>query len=220
MTIGGDSAGAASVTLHLTAYGGRDDGLFHAAAAESQSFGPQFTVAESQYQYDSLIERVGCSSANDTLACLRALPASAITLENWNILTPGGGPQPPLFMYSNVIDKTFTVDYTYKLYTEGKFLKVPVIFGDATNEGTIFTFTNISTYDEVNDFLRDQFPLLNETELTIIDSLYPPAETFPGDGALWRTASNAYGEMRYNCPGIYLSTRFDQEGVDGNWNYR
>ena len=146
VTIAGDSAGAAAVTLHLTAYGGRDDGLFHAAAAESQSFGAQFTVEESQYQYDALVERVGCSNANDTLFCLRALPVADIIAENFNILTPGGGPEPPLFMYSNVIDGNFTVDYTYKLYTEGNFVKVPVIFGDATNEGSIFAFTNISTY--------------------------------------------------------------------------
>ncbi|KAK3059609.1 hypothetical protein LTS18_010441, partial [Coniosporium uncinatum] len=45
VTIGGDSAGAASVTMHLTAYGGRNDHLFQAAAAESQSFATQLTTA-------------------------------------------------------------------------------------------------------------------------------------------------------------------------------
>jgi len=68
--------------------------------------------------------------------------------------------------------------------------------------------------------MRDQFPALNDTALAVIDSLYPPAETFPKTGALYRTASNAYGEMRYNCPGIYLSTRFDEECVAGNWNFQ
>lgn len=29
-----------------------------------------------------------------------------------------------------------------------------------------------------------------------------------------------YGEMRYNCPGIYLSTIFDEAGVTNNYNYR
>lgn len=67
VVLGGDSAGAGSIDLHLSAYGGRDDGLFHATAAESQSFGAQFTVEGSQYQYDALVERVGCSITTETL---------------------------------------------------------------------------------------------------------------------------------------------------------
>jgi carboxylesterase type B len=129
VTIGGTSAGAASVDLHLSAYGGRNDHLFHAAAAESQSFGVQFTVGGSQYQYDALVSRAGCDSAEDTLACLRSLTAADLQAVNINIPSPGGGGDPPLYMYSNVIDGDFTQDFTYKLYQEGKFIKVPVIFG-------------------------------------------------------------------------------------------
>ena len=125
MTIGGDSAGGASVDLHLSAYGGRDDGLFRAAAAESQSFGPQFTVAESQYQYDALLKRVKCAD----LACLRALDVSVIAENNINIPTPGGGGGNPVYMYSNVIDGDFVTDYTYNLFSQGKFVKVPTIWG-------------------------------------------------------------------------------------------
>ncbi len=40
IVLGGDSAGAASIAYHLTAYGGRDDNLFVGAAAESVSFAP------------------------------------------------------------------------------------------------------------------------------------------------------------------------------------
>ncbi|KAL8848753.1 MAG: hypothetical protein Q9221_006224 [Calogaya cf. arnoldii] len=47
VVLGGSSAGAPSVTLQLAAYGGRDEGLFHATAAESQSFGALRTVEES-----------------------------------------------------------------------------------------------------------------------------------------------------------------------------
>lgn len=132
MTIGGDSAGGASVDLHLSAYGGRDDGLFHAAAAESQSFGAQLTVEESQYQYDGLVARVGCGNAMDTLQCLRDVDIAVIAKNNPNIPTPGGAGQAPLFMWSNVIDGNFTTDYTYNLFTQGNFVKVPSIFGYAS----------------------------------------------------------------------------------------
>ena len=114
--------------MQLSAYDGRDDGLFHAAAAESQSFGPQLTVPQAQYQYDGLVERAGCNDTSDTLECLRNLPIAALQAVNINGAYPGGVGS-PLYMYSNVIDGSFTTDYTYKLYAEGKFVKVPVIFG-------------------------------------------------------------------------------------------
>ncbi|TVY40447.1 Lipase [Lachnellula subtilissima] len=222
VTIGGASAGAASVDLHLSAYGGRDDGLFHAAAAESQSFGAQLTVEESQYQYDALVKRVGCGGATDSLSCLRNVDIRTLTENNPNIPTPGSAGGTPNFMWSNVIDGNFTQDYTYKLFAEGKFVKVPVIFGDDTNEGTIFTPKNISDYTAMNNFLLNNFVHLNSTHLSKIDSLYPQADHFPDAGPYWRTAANAYGEMRYNCPGIKLSATYDQVGMPSynyHWDY-
>lgn len=129
MTIGGDSAGGASVDLQLSAYGGRDDGLFHAAAAESQSFGALLTANEAQYQYDGLVQRVGCGNDTDTLQCLRNTDIAVISKNNINIPTPGGAGGNPIFMWLPVIDETFIVDYTYNLYSQGKFVKVPSIFG-------------------------------------------------------------------------------------------
>lgn len=129
VTLGGDSAGGASVDLHLTAYGGRNDHLFHAAAAQSPSFGVQFTIEGSQYQYDALVSRANCTSASDTLNCLRGLSENDLQAINFNIPTPGGTDHPPAFMYSNVVDGDITTDFTYKLIDEGKFIKVPIIYG-------------------------------------------------------------------------------------------
>lgn len=49
-----------------------------------------------------------------------------------NIIMPNPGTKGlPLFMYSNVLDGPggFTEDYTYNMYADNKFIKVPVIFG-------------------------------------------------------------------------------------------
>ena len=129
MTIGGSSAGAASVVLQLSAYSGRDDKLFSGAAAESQSFGAQYTVEESQYIYDGLVERVGCKTSKDTLQCLRKLDVSVIAKHNSALPTPGGAGGEPIFGYGDVIDGDFVADYTYNLFAKGKFIKVPTIFG-------------------------------------------------------------------------------------------
>ncbi|TVY42441.1 Lipase, partial [Lachnellula occidentalis] len=222
VTIGGASAGAASVDLHLTAYGGRDDGLFHAAAAESQSFGAQLTVNESQYQYDALVKRVGCDTATNTLSCLRTLDIQTLANNNPNIPTPGSAGGTPVFMWSNVLDGNFTPDYTYALFAQSKFVHVPVIFGDDTNEGTVFTPKNISDYPAMNNFLLNNFVHLTPAHLDKIDSLYPKSEPFPDSGPYWRTAANAYGEIRYNCPGINLSATYERAGIPSfnyHWDY-
>ncbi|KAH7391664.1 Alpha/Beta hydrolase protein [Cadophora sp. MPI-SDFR-AT-0126] len=219
VTIGGASAGGASVDLHMTAYGGRDDKLFHAAAAESQSFGYQLTISESQYQYDALVKRVGCASSPDTLKCLRETPIETFASNNPNLPYPDGPGGLPNFMWSNTIDGTFTTDYTYNLFAQGKFVKIPSIFGSTTNEGTVFTPANLSSVQDVNDFLRDNFPKLTTAQLAHIDVLYPQAEQFPGKGAYFRTGANAYGEMRYNCPGIYISSAILAQGMPLSWNY-
>lgn len=115
--------------MQLMAYGGRDDGLFQAVASESNSYGQQLTVEESQYQYDSLIDRVGCKNEKDTLKCLRGKDIKTIAKNNQISATPGGPGGLPLFYYSNVIDGDFTQDYAYKQLDAGKFIKVPAIFG-------------------------------------------------------------------------------------------
>lgn len=208
VTLGGASAGAASVDLHLMAYGGRDDGLFHQAAGESNSFGAQLTVAESQYQYDALVSRVNCSSAADTLACLRAVPIATLAAQNSAQATPGGAGGSPVFMYSNVIDGNFTQDYSYANLASGKYIKVPTIFGSTTNEGTVFTPSALNSASDMNNFLQNNWVKLNTSSLAQIDTFYPEAQQFSGKGTFWRSAANAYGEMRYNCPGIYLGKQY------------
>lgn len=99
VTIGGASAGAASVFYHLTAYEGRNDSLFSAAAAESQSFATVLTIDESQYQYEYLTDATNCSSESDTLSCLRGLSAADIQRVNKNIPFPQS-PGVPAYMYS------------------------------------------------------------------------------------------------------------------------
>jgi carboxylesterase type B len=221
VTLGGASAGAASVNLHLVAYGGRDDGLFHAAAGESNSFGAQLTVEESQYQYDALVKRVNCDTAADTLKCLRGVDVKTIAEQNSMQPTPGGANGNPVFMYSNVIDGNFTTDYTYNAINQGKFIKVPTIFGGVTNEGSIFTPSNINSTDDLHNFLKNNWVKLNSSSMAQVDQYYPKAEQFPGKGSYWRAASNAYGEMRYNCPGITLNQRYAALNNDSfkSWHY-
>lgn len=213
VVMGGASAGAGSVALQVGAYGGRDDNLFHATAAESQSFGAVRTVSGSQYQYDELVNRTKCAERdtgyNDTLACLRGL--SSQDLQKQNIGTPfPGADQNPLFSYNPVVDNDFLQDLTLALFEDGRFHNVPAIYGDVTNEGTIFVPKSTDSVDDSNSFIRAQFPLINSTQLSTIQSLYKPSAYphYSSAGEYWRSTAAAYGELRYVCTGDYISSQY------------
>ncbi|KAK7737865.1 hypothetical protein SLS53_006242 [Cytospora paraplurivora] len=221
VVLGGDSAGAASISLHMTAYGGRDDGLFQAAAGESVSFAVVLTSEESKYQYDNLALRLGCvGNSSQTLACLQNKTSEEIQDVNYNIPYPGAAAR-PLYMYNPVIDGDLIRNLTYTSFANGDFIKVPVIFGDDTNGGTVFTPKNTSTLAESDMFLKNQLFNLTLEQFATINDLYPnPNQTCPNEGCYWRQVSNAYGEARYMCPSLYLSNAFTEYGVAESWAYR
>ncbi|MCJ1359972.1 MAG: hypothetical protein MMC33_009975 [Icmadophila ericetorum] len=217
VTVGGASAGGGSVTQHLVAYGGRDDGLFQAALAQSQSFPAIRTVEESQYQYDNLVQRAGCKTETDTLACLRKLNITEFQKANINEPFPGA-PGDPIFPYNPTLDYDFITDYPIESFTAGKFIKVPTIFGDDSDEGTVFTPQNVETVTQTENFLRNQFPLLNSEQLETYNQLYDFNST--AGPLYWQKASIAYGETRYICPGIELSNTLSLYNNSQVWNYR
>ncbi|EXJ88813.1 cholinesterase [Capronia epimyces CBS 606.96] len=218
VVLGGNSAGAASIALHLTAFGGRNDGLFVGVAAESVSFATMLTIEESQYQYDTFATRLGCTE--DTLDCLRSKSATELQAHNHNIPYPGAQ-NPPLFMWNPVIDHDLIQNLTYAAFDSGSFIRVPVIMGDDTNGGTIFTPRGTSSLTQSNTFLHNQFPYLTLDQLKRLDELYPNhGPQFPNSGTWWRQVSNAYGDLRYMCPNLFVSSALSRHGQQGNWNYR
>lgn len=222
VTLGGASAGGQSVCLHVTAYGGRDDGLFQASAAESQSFPDLRTVAESQFAYNNIVIRTGCMDSNDTLTCLRNLTATELQAQNFNTPYPGAQ-NAPLFMYGPTLDYDFVSDYTLNAYAQGKFIKVPAIYGDDTDEGTLFAPKSTSSYSQTSTFIQSQFPSLTLLQLGTINSLFPvtdqPPCCFNNTGPFFRQAADAYGSLRYICPGIRVSSILSANSIP-SYNYR
>ena len=128
VVLGGASAGAGSIALLLTSYGGKDLGLFHGAIGESQFLPMLLTVEQSEFSYASVVKLAGCQNAFDSLACLRS--ASTENLQKSNVLIPyQGHTYPPLFTYGPVLDGVLLQNYTFQLFSEGKFVKVPTVFG-------------------------------------------------------------------------------------------
>ncbi|KAI1121756.1 vacuolar triacylglycerol lipase [Nemania abortiva] len=220
VVLGGDSAGAASISLQMAAYGGADTNLFHAAAAESVSFATVLTVAESQYQYDNFAIAAGCTG-NASLACLRSKTAAELQAANKGSAYPGA-PSAPIYPWNPVIDGDLITNLTYDAFANGNFVKIPMIVGDDTNEGTIFTPRDASSFAASDAFLKSNFPYLTLEQLGEINALYPnPANaSCPASGCFWQQVSAAYGDMRYTCPGLFISSAVTDFGEPQSYSYR
>jgi len=70
----------------------------------------------------------------------------------------------------------------------------------------------------MNEFLLEQFPALTPAQISVIDAFYPKSLQFPGTGAFWRAAANAYGNMRYECSGLLVSNSYALT-FNPAWNY-
>ena len=140
VTIWGQSAGAASVGSHITAYGGRDDGLFRSAIMQSGSpvaIGNQNQTAYYKGAYSNLTLVTGCNSSADSLSCLRGLPYEDLNkVLNTTAFSSIWTPQ---------IDGDIIERHSSEQLADGDFVHVPIIAGANSDEGTSFSPVGINS---------------------------------------------------------------------------
>lgn len=124
-----------SVGFQLVAYGGRDDKLFRAAIMQSGSPVYYYNLNDSsalEPKYQSLLADTGCSD----LACLRSLPFEDLN----DVLN-----QTKFITWVPAIDHDIIQGFTSTQLITGNFVKVPIISGTNTDEGTAFSPLGIDT---------------------------------------------------------------------------
>ncbi|KAJ7193192.1 Alpha/Beta hydrolase protein [Mycena rebaudengoi] len=217
VVIHGVSAGGGSVTHHLTAFGGRNDGLFIGAIGESVFWPREAAVSELEFQFDLFADAAGCLNVTNQMACLRAQNTS--TLVAANVVHPfQGRASNPDFFYTPTIDGDFVQDHLYTLFREGKFIRVPTMIGDDDDEGTFFA-ANAGTPDAVISFLMDNYPQLTPVDNTRIKQLYPLRPPLPNHAPFFPSASAAYGEGTFTCPSNFIAAQINRVRQPV-WNYR
>ncbi|OJJ52378.1 hypothetical protein ASPSYDRAFT_1169784 [Aspergillus sydowii CBS 593.65] len=202
VTIWGQSAGAGSVGSQLLAYGGRDDSLFRAAIADSGGpLGFQGPSNDTQLNsWNAVLNFTGCSGSSDPLACLRGVSSADFT----SAINASGARFGPFY------DGDFLQTYSSAQLSNGNFVKVPLLTGSNTDEGTGFagdspyigalpttSYPNETSFlAVVNDSIIDPSA---GTALTVISALYPnvPAINVPHThhGPLNSTFGSHYGRV-------------------------
>ncbi|KAL4933186.1 Alpha/Beta hydrolase protein [Aspergillus undulatus] len=198
VVIQGASAGGTSAAHHLTAYDGRDDGLFVGAIGQSLAWTRFLTVRESEGHFAWLSSRFNCS-AYSRMGCLWSLdPSTNLTALSTQLL------------FQPVVDGAFLTAPLYSLFQQDKFLDVPLILGYDTNKGSLFA-ANASTKSELSG------PQIQE----VVDH-YPPNESVPGRGWYFSAESEIFADGVLLCPTTWIcrSATGRANSDQPVWNYR
>ncbi|KAF3923558.1 Cholinesterase [Dactylellina cionopaga] len=182
VTIGGDSAGGASVGIHTQAYGGRDDKLFRAAIMDSGPglfIGPYGNMAVLDVMYNTLVSAVGCTSAVDSLACLRQVPSAQMSAA----ILAVDAQFPNQWQYH--IDGDLIRERSSISLKRGRFVKVPILIGSTSDEGTYFigNATGVDTTETMVYFVKLAInPNLSDDTINELLKAYPdnPVVGSPG----------------------------------------
>ncbi|KAJ3715265.1 alpha/beta-hydrolase [Lentinula guzmanii] len=206
VTINGQSAGAASVELHLVA---NQERLFTGAIAQSVGRSP-IEMPENQVPvFNFYAETAGCGSGSvaDKLDCLRHASISALArAQDAPRIQPSSfdGAYPT---FNPVVDGTIITNYPSVSIQNGNFAKVPLIVGATSNE----TGTLEPTLPET---MKTAFPGLTVESADKFLEVYPLSEF---SSQLQRNQT-AIGESMLRCAREIMGGAF--ANAPKSWTYR
>ncbi|KAF2126684.1 carboxylesterase family protein-like protein [Dothidotthia symphoricarpi CBS 119687] len=206
VTVFGESAGAAAVGFHLTAYGGRDDKLFRAAIMESGNpvfYQKLLDPLGNRAMYNTILSRTPCTNASSPLECLRYLPADQLNIAINTTSTTLNTTQ-----FQPILDGDFIQKRTSLQLAAGEFVHVPIISGANSDEGSAFSPRPVNTSEaffnlvtngqrgnvstELGNQILAAYP--DDLSVNVIASL---GNTRPGPayGAQFRRSASYYGDQ-------------------------
>ncbi|KAI0267680.1 alpha/beta-hydrolase [Gloeopeniophorella convolvens] len=196
VTIWGQSAGAGSVEAHILFPSPRP--LFRAAIMDSltgpfKSSPPPSTYDEPGKPFDALLKATGCSPGSAAVACLQAVPFDTLANISNTFIKNTLNHQ---LWQPTVAPGSFAPVRASEKIASGDFLHVPVIAGTNLNEGTTFSGSLSSAFEQFIKATQIDESKITQDVLNDLVAFYPAnTEQVPfstGDslfdrGATWYT---------------------------------
>ncbi|KAG7095881.1 hypothetical protein E1B28_006570 [Marasmius oreades] len=201
VTLWGKSAGGGSVLQQVIADGGQTrPQLFRAALASSPYLPAQYHYNDAipEAVYKQIVDQVNCTSAQDTLDCLRKTDTKALQDVNSNINLAGFY---GTFTFVPVIDGKFIQQRPIKAMKEGKVNGKILYAITNSHEGTIYVNSDAAPLTP-GVFASQLFPTIGSKEMATVDKLYN------GLGSNFDQKSLILGEATFICPAYYLLGAF------------
>lgn len=169
-------------------------------------------------QYATYLSAVGCKDDNSTLSCLRNADIE--------LIKHAGG--------QAYLDSEYAITWPFqptlggpllerpgsKSGIDGTFYHIPVITTNVPDEAKLYTYGNLTTNDEFLNFISNQLPGLNATDMAEVETLYPdpltnsasPYTNSP-NSTQYNRLSAACTDHMYVCPGQETAFRTSSASV-------
>ncbi|KAJ3887754.1 Alpha/Beta hydrolase protein [Lentinula edodes] len=209
VTIWGESAGAGSVLQHIVAQDGQTSPQLFRGAITSSTFLPSqymYNDAIPESLYSMVVSQTNCTSAKDSLACLRAVDAADLEIVNGNVNVAGFY---GTFVFVPVIDGSFITQRPTEAMKQGKVNGEALLAVTNSNEG--FIFVNQSNPIAAASYASNLFPKFGTEVANITAQIYAPFGYSLGQDEL------IMGESIFICPTYYLLSAFQNKAWKGEF---
>lgn len=246
VTLMGMSAGAHSIGYHLQSYTS-EDAPFHRAIMESGGATARATLSSShprtEQQFGEFLLAAGIeptqTPVDQVFPLLRSLPLETILYASSTIFAQY---QDPIRWPFQPVVESFPSDdgmgsggnggvirdLPINRFRRGSHLRIPVLAGFNTNEGTVFASPAVDSGDEFLGKFATMIPGLSGADLSALARLYPdpvtnPSSPYasvpPGFGRQWGRYEAAYSHYAYICPVLqtgHFHSEHDESGGGGD----
>jgi len=210
VSIWGESAGAGSVIQHVVAQDGQTSPQLFRGAITSSTFLPsqyRYNDTVPELLYSEVVDQANCTSASNTLSCLRAVDTTALAIINSNISAGGFF---GTFIFVPVVDGTFITQRPTDSLKQGKVNGKAYLGVTNANEGIIFV-NQSNPITSAARYASTLFPGFGPQQAN------ETAQVYDGLGAPFERDELIYGESIVICPTYYLLSAFRNSGWKGEF---
>ena len=203
----GESAGAGSMTMHLTMK--KSFGLYSRAVLESGAFSQwnMQPMAHAQASYDSFTEAAGCGA--EDIACLQALSVDAV----WAAFKALPAINVDTYIFGPTVDGVEATTHSWIAAADGDVNPVPVMFGTNRDEGSMFCdLPETATFEELQAYWA--LYGVDEAGQQTLANLYLDGKTYPtinDQTTYWYAGLRSLGDDAMSCPANYASSKLHEK---------